>query len=256
MTILSKLLVFLSLLATVSCGPTYYKATMMNVPNFKEKGEAHFATNLGTSNVFYSFHGDVQGAYAVTNHLAIQGNYMIGSDVVRYRTFGFNDVETQRFFSLGEAAIGYFEPLDKSGTFSVFGGYGAGKVSNDVQLAGASSADLSKLFVQSSVGIRDENIEFIGSAKLSALNYTNRKQTLKDQFDIDRFNALSSTIAMLETGLVIRFGGEKVKFQMQGTTALQLVQKPLFMYSPLTLSAGVCFQLNTKTKKEAKKKSK
>ncbi len=244
----SKLLALLSLLATVSCGPTYYKPTVMNIPNFREKDEVHLATNIGTSNFLYSFHGDIQAAYALTNHLAIQANYMRSSDAVSYRNATSDEFDTDRFFSLGECALGYFMPFDKHGTFSIFGGYGAGKVRNNLKLNGECSADLGKLFVQSSMGYRDENIEFIGSIKLAALSYTNRQQTLKQQYDIERFNALNGLIPMIETGWTVRFGSEKVKFQCQATTALELGESPLFQYSILTLSGGICVQLNAKKK--------
>jgi hypothetical protein len=251
----TKTLLLLSLLSTIGCSATYYKPNVMNMPNFKEKNEVFLSANLATSDFFYAFEGDVQAAYAVTKHLGIQGNYMRGSDIVyEYRYQGSDEIK--RFFSCSEAAVGYHTIYSDYLTFSVFGGYGRGRAENEVKNNGKSSADFSKLFIQPSAGFRMENVEFVISAKLASLNYKNSTQSLTEQSRRDNFFALQNTIPVVETGWMMRVGSDKLKFQLQATTATALGPNPLFQYSPLTLSTGFTVQLNTKPESKLKQKSK
>jgi hypothetical protein len=247
-----KMLLFFSLISAVGCStadPIYYKPTTMNIPNFKEKGDLLFATNLALSGSTESVGIDVQGAYAITNHLAVQGSYHRGYDTVEARGGFWNSSQgIKRDFYFGECAIGYFAPLGEHETFSFFGGYSAAKIENDINRNGKSSANFNKWFAQLSLGTKHNVTEFVGSVKLADLNYTNLNQTYGSESDIERFNTLKLGTPMVEMGFLMRAGFDNIKIQFQATTSHLLAPRPLFEYDWLTLSGGICFQFNTKKK--------
>jgi hypothetical protein len=246
-SIFYKTLLAFSFLSTIGCGSAYYKPTSMNIPNFKEKNEFFLAANAHVS----LRGGDVQAAYAVTDHFAVQGNYMknLAEDNSSGGSFlNSYSIKITKEITFGECAIGYFMQRNNFGTFSLFAGYGTGKVSNVIENRGQATADFSKVFVQSSLGFREKYAEFVCSAKLATLEYTNLNHTYTSMDKLDHLNALKNTIPMLEFGTVMRFGGEKIKAQLFLTAATNLGTDKLFQYDLFTIGFGICTQLNTQKK--------
>lgn len=240
-----KIALFLSFFATlIGCSPTYYKVNLINAPNFREKGQTHLAAHIG------GYGAEVQAAYAITDHLAIQGNYEKG-EYVRTTTTStslFSSSTTTKTTStegaLGEFAIGYFKPLNESIAMGLYGGYGSGRVDNNWDFEGASSAKLRKYFLQGTVGTNDENFQVIGSAKLARLNYYDLRQTYTNQGYIDAFNVLKSPLTVVELGAVIRVGFKHVKFQLQGNfISSSTITNPQFQPEALSIGLGICVQL-------------
>jgi hypothetical protein len=244
--LLFRILLLITLMTAVSCSTTtyYYKPTTMILPNFKEKNEVYLSTNFSTDGK------DVQAAYAITNHLTVQGNYQFGSEVVETESgFWSGNKEIKSFFSHGEFAAGYFKPFYKQGVFSILGGYCAGKMDNEIKYRGQSSANFDKWFIQSSVGSRYDVVEMIGSIKIGNLRYTNLNQSYTEVEDIKSLEALKNPIPILETGWLMRAGYEDIKIQFQATTTHLLTEPvPKFKFDWLSLSGGICLQLNTKKK--------
>jgi predicted small lipoprotein YifL len=245
-----KMLLLVSLISAAGCAvadPIYYRTSVMNIPNFKEKSEVNLAINAALPTAI-----NVQAAYAFTNHLAIQGSYQTGSEIEQERGGGFFGGRTQevkRTFSDNEFALGYYTPIFEQSTFSIFGGYSAGKVVNDIKDKGLSSANFNKWFMQSSLGFRDKNVEFIGSIKMGNLKYTNLNQSYTQDEEVKNFEALKNPIPILETGWLMRAGYEDIKIQFQATTTHLLTEPvPKFKFDWLSLSGGICLQLNTKKK--------
>ena len=217
--------------AAMGCSPVYYQPNLMNTPNFREKGEVHLAASVASNG------GDVQAAYAFTNHFAAQINFTKASKTVN----GSNNVAIKG--QLGEVAIGYFGLLSDQLTFGVFGGYGSGKVRNDWGTRGVSLASFNKLFVQPTIGIRIKQLEFIYAIKLANLSYHNQAQNFKEQSFIDDFDALKKPIPVLESGLTFRVGGEHLKFLLQASS-MRLINKSntAFRFEPSSLGFGICLQ--------------
>ena len=252
MSIFCKTLLALGLLLNIGCGSTYYKPTSMNTPNFKEKNELFLAANAHAS----LRGGDVQAAYALTDHFAVQGNYM--KNLAEHNSSGGSflnsySIKITKEITFGECAIGYFMQRNNFGTFSLFAGYGRGKVSNVIENRGQATADFSKVFVQSSLGFREKYAELVCSAKLATLQYTNVNHTYTSTDAINNLNALKNTIPILELGTVMRFGSEKIKGQMFLTGVTKLGGSNLFEYDYFTVGFGICTQLNVirKPKKTA-----
>ena len=133
------------LFTAIGCSPVYYQPNLMNMPNFQQRGEAYFAASLyGNSG------SDFQAAYAFADHFAVQGNFMrdMFKESVLLRISEPN-INVNIKGHLGEFAIGYFNTLERNGTFGFFGGYGSGNIRNDWTTEGASFTSFSKPFIRS-----------------------------------------------------------------------------------------------------------
>ena len=236
--------------AAMGCSPVYYQPNLMNMPNFREKGEVYLAASKSNDG------GDVQAAYAFSNHFAVQANFMKlgregGTSITAGSTTTTNTIVVKGY--LGEAAIGFYSPMGKTATFSLFGGYGLGKISNNWASKGASLANFNKPFIQPTLGLRYNSFELIYSAKLANLTYYNQSEHYNDQDFISDFQALKRPIAILETGGAIRVGWKFLKFQWQVTT-MQLLKAstPSLKYHDTSMDFGVCIQLNSRKEAETK----
>jgi hypothetical protein len=273
-----KTVLFFSFFATlIGCSPVYYKPSLVNAPNFQKKGQtylaAHSSLGLGSSvegfGTTISNHstsiGDIQAAYAFADHFAIQGNYESGDNqqTITYAPFFGTTTPTKKTRTegaLGECAVGYFRPLNESIALGLYGGYGSGWIDNNWNTDGASSAKLSKYFLQGTIGTIGKNakrFEVIGSAKLARLNYYDLRQTYTNQGCIDAFNVLKSPLTVVEFGGVARLGFEHIKFQFQSSfIASSTITNPPFQYDGLSIGLGICVQLggNKNEMKDEKKK--
>jgi len=154
----------LLLLLAASCSPLYVPNTR-NVPLFKESGEfqaAVFATTAGA---------DVQAAYAITDHVAVMGNYSRGS-------LKETSPDYTRKNSFGELGLGYYR-VKRHSRLEVFAGYGIGKgtsynqyyffgLNNDVIATGK----FNRLFLQPSIGTNNKNFNLAFTPRLSWVKYT------------------------------------------------------------------------------------
>jgi hypothetical protein len=238
-TIFVKIVVFFSLFA-IGCSPAYYKPNLMTTPNFREKGEVHLAGHWADAGY------DGEAAYAITNNVFVQGNIMVQSAKGSSSSSSGNQTAYTVKGQLGEVAVGYFVPFKKYGTLSVCGGYGSGYVNNNWAADGASSANISKLFIQPSIGIRRKHFDLVVSAKLANLTYSNLSQNYTQQSFITEFNALKSSIPIFESATVLRFGSENVKVQLSASSVSLLKYNESFRYEGSSVGLGVCVQLNPK----------
>lgn len=237
-TIFIKTVAFFSLF-TIGCSPAYYKPNLMTTPNFREKGEVHLAAHWADAGY------DGEAAYAITNNVFVQGNIMFQSAKGSSSGNG-NQVAYTVKGQLGEVAVGYFMPVNKYGTLSVCGGYGSGYVNNNWAADGASSANMSKLFIQPSIGIRRKHFDLIVSAKLANLTYSNLSQNYKQQTFVEQFNVLKSPIPILESATVLRVGSENIKVQLSFASMSLLKRNQSFRYEGSSVGLGLCVQFNPK----------
>ena len=237
-----KIVVFFSLFA-IGCSPAYYKPNLMTTPNFREKGEVHLAGHWADAGY------DVEAAYAITNNIFVQGSIMVQSAKGSSSSSSSGSSNQTAYTvkgQLGEVAVGYFMPVKKYGTLSVCGGYGSGYVNNNWATDGTSSANISKLFIQPSIGVRRKRFDLILSAKLANLTYSNLSQNYKQQSFVEQFNALKSPIPIFESATVLRFGSENIKVQLSASSVSLLKRNESFRYEGSSLGLGLCVQLNPK----------
>jgi hypothetical protein len=234
-----KMLLFFSLISAVGCSPVYYKPNLMNVPNFCNKDEAFLVANL------CDVGSEVQAAYAVTDHIGVQVNYATFSNKKTTETTQNTSPQNVTTGLLTEGAIGYYEPFGEGFAFGIYAGYGVGNVQNNWNTQGSSSANLSKIFIQPTLGLKAKYFEWVISAKLANLTYSNLKHNYTNVEFINQFNLLKDPIPVWETAGIVRFGGKHVKLQLQTVIASTLNStKPQFSMEGSSLGVGLCVQLN------------
>jgi len=155
----------LLLLLAASCSPIYVPNTR-NVPLFKEGGEfqaAAYATTAGA---------DAQLGYALTDHIAVTGNYSWGS---KKET---TPKDFTRKNSYAEAGLGFYN-AKRSVRVELFAGYGVGKgtahdqyyffgLNNDVVATGK----YNRIFIQPSIGTNNRNFNIAFTPRFSMVKFT------------------------------------------------------------------------------------
>jgi len=170
-----------------SCTPLYYP-NKLNVPLMTNKGE-------GQGNIAYGFNGlDLQGAYAVTENIAIMGNfsYMEKSD------------HSHRF---GELGAGYYTKLSEVGRFEVFGGYGYGTAETYYDNLNYAKGLYHRIFLQPTIGFTSKIVDgglslrpvFVSFPKISGTTFTS-----------DNLNLL-----FIEPAFTLKIGYKNVKSVIQ-----------------------------------------
>lgn len=149
-----------------SCTSPSYVVNSRNVPQFGEAKE--FSAVAGLSAVG----GEVQTAYAITNHLAVMGNtYVVSVNDQRIEPF----LRRKHFF--GEAGIGYFAKNEVA-RFEVFGGYGIGHDVGrnnygflDLDDYAIVTSDYQRIFIQPSISTNEKKVNFSLTARVTGVRF-------------------------------------------------------------------------------------
>lgn len=220
--------------------PRYVNAPMAaNAPVLQKKGDskvaAYYASNFGNSNqVFGNNYNksrgyDLQTAYAITNHWALQANYAYRSE----KNGGFNQgsfdssVITYKRKS-GDIGVGYFTQMgNKNNIFQVFAGGGKGTYKlKDGGTTGGSiynrfhDGDINKFYVQPGFILAGSNLSFAFASRFSFINYK-KIRTNYSQVEQQSFNLLgleNKTLSFWEPALIFNFGFESLhhlRFELQ-----------------------------------------
>lgn len=217
---LQKNFSFLIAVVVLASCKTAYKPNMQNVPLFREKGEFR-----GTIN-----NNNLQGAYAVTDKIGVMVNGYYNpskfttssGDIDSTGTTIDSEIKTSRF--LVEGGVGYYKPISDAGVFEVYGGAGYGKIKFDEKyksFAGDNntfSANMIRFFVQPSIGLTKENIDFAFSTRIAAVkfggvdtvNYSVSKLQFYNIYNIDQ-----QMFFFIEPGVTLRVGPKWAKFHVQ-----------------------------------------
>ena len=240
------------IILNTSCVHYYYAPSSNNVPLFKEKGEARIQAQYTST----AGQGDdaadgfeIQTAYAVSNHTALQLNF-------------FHAAENDQDYGSGsgnyiEAACGYFNPFGKNKwVFETYAGLGTGSVTNIFKntinyTTEQAKTSVTKFFVQPSVGFTTKYFDAALSSKFSLVNLGLNNSTLSEennQADYAYTESLRNgkSYFFWEPGLMIRGGFEHVKVVIQLTeTILSDDTQPI---SSGSLSLGLLIPFNIKSK--------
>jgi hypothetical protein len=246
------------LLFFTSCyTPRYlYSPSAQNIPVLVNKGDsklaAYLSSNLSSKKNNYNRINesknrgfDLQGAYAFSNHFAVQASY-------------FNRVESNNGFkdggnldsafinykrNLTEAGFGYFVPLndDNEAMFQVFAGAGKGKFSftdNGKDEAGNDysrihEATITKWYIQPALMLRSEdNFAFSFSSRCSFINYSHIKTnyTPAELMYYKLADLANGSTVFWEPALTTIFGFKKlpgIQFESQVETSIRLTNRYL-----------------------------
>jgi len=144
------------------CVPVYVP-NVRNAPLFTKAGEFQGAVMYGTSDL------DLQGAVAVTNNIALMGNYSYGDRNTDSVTQ--NDYHKHQFY---EGALGFYKN-DKDVCFEIFAGYGQGEASSygDHYIFGGgrelARGKFKRIFFQPSFGLNKKIVHIAFSPRFPVL---------------------------------------------------------------------------------------
>jgi len=235
-----------------SCIHYYYAPGGNNVPLFKEKNEARIQVQYSTvgiradgSDVIDGF--EIQSAYAVGKHTALQLNYFhAGDNEPGYGSGNGNYIE---------AAGGYFKPLHNNNwIFETYAGIGTGSVNSIFETEHSSETartSVAKFFIQPSFGYSRNHFDVAFSSKFSLVNFGVRSSSVTQEKNPADFNYIESfkngrSYFWWEPGLMIRGGFKQVKAFVQATYSIHSDETLPFCNANYSIGIIVPFKIKSK----------
>jgi hypothetical protein len=242
------MLAFVLAISNSSCVHYYYAPNTNNVPLFKEKNEgriqASFASTATQNDIEDANGFELQSAYAIGNHTALQFNLFNASET---------EDEGSGSGTYVEAACGYFKPLGvhHHWVFETYGGFGYGGVKNEFGGGVIAKTSILKFFAQPSFGFTSKYFDMAFSSKLSlaSLGYISSdisKDTNPLDYDYVESLRRGKSYFLWEPGLMLRGGFKNVKLSLQLTEAVFDENK--LPFSDATAAIGLIINLNPKPK--------
>ena len=224
-------IIFISSLGLFSCRtPRYVNApAAVNAPDLQKAGDnklgAYYSSNFGNKKLDDGFTQnkskgyDLQAAYAITNHWALQASYFKRNEKSE------NEVNRGSLFyssllynrKSADAGIGYFTKLGNSSRnfFQVFAGGGTGKYEiKDISERDSISynlfhtADVNKFYIQPAFIFSFDNVSMGLVSRFSFVNYkkveTNYSEAQQLSFNLDGLE--KRTLSFWEPAFVINAG--------------------------------------------------
>ncbi len=216
---------------------------------FKRAEEYRFSAATGGGETINNI--DLQGAYSITNNIAVMANYMNAKA-------GNKSEESWGEGGYFESAVGYYKPVLKYGVVELFGGVGFSNqyheytarnnlinTSNPVSNGIATFSDLSfnKIFIQPSIGFNNKNFDIAYTPSISRINFHKVSHNIyneENEYSIVQEIANNKTAYLLEDAVTIRAGWKYLKLQLQFQNVRQL-SKPEFQFEKSTGSLGLMF---------------
>jgi len=201
----------LAVLIASGCAPKYYAPDTHNVPLLTRARDFSGVLAVGDSR------GELQGAYAVTDRVAVMANAAV------FDQSDDADGDGGRGGIL-EIGVGYLAPLGERFQLGVFGLLGGGDVENHFPstvagnpgTTGSLEATLARFGVQPALSYRSTYFEAAASARIVSLRYSDVTGSLvfggEDQVQLLRSQPNHT---LLEPALTVRGGFETVKLQLQ-----------------------------------------
>lgn len=249
--------VMLLLLCLQSCVHYYYGPNSNNIPLLKKKGGLNISAALATSSE--SSGCELQSSYAFTKHLGAMANFYSASGKYKFSTTNsdnwlFGGTYKQRGSgNYREGGIGYFTNVSSPNIiFEIYGGAGAGSVTNNYSFMQSSKVSAQKWFLQPSIGytIDGSGLEFALASRFSSVRLKTTQNTVqKDNpaySDLAEIN-MKTDHFFWEPGCMIRGGSKKVKFQLQYTYSKEN-QNHSYLTQHGIFSFGMLFSFSTAKK--------
>lgn len=228
-----------------------YTPNMQNVPLMQEKNEVK--ATVGPS--------DLQAAYAVTENVGVMLNGQYKKPTWTW-TAGNTAYKYESRKTLVEAGAGYSMKLGASGIFETYGGAGIGKVTYNRSYSDTSggpttttdryTASTTRFFIQPSVGVTNENVDFAFSTRIVGLKFSNIDTAGYTQdilLEEDLSNLNKPLYTFFEPALTLRVGYKYVKFHLQAIYSIKLNQDRL-NYLPFSINFGAHINIAPRFKSE------
>jgi len=219
-----------------SCSPKFYSPNTQNVPLISEKGETNLTLSGNGNQV------EFQGAYGITENIAIQAN---GGLFIPVNLDNGNG-GSGKFIEIGG---GYFNPISKNWVFETYGILGIGSfenhlptTKNDYPLTnGDISANILRVGVQPNFGYKSKYFSAAVSSRFVNLFYNNIKGNLKfeNKNQQDYLNENSSNF-LVEPAITLKGGFERLKLQVQYGYSINLSNNDFKQDKPY-ITLGVNF---------------
>jgi hypothetical protein len=232
--------IFCALALTIlftQCSPVYVPNSR-NTPLFTKAGEAQGAVLFGTSGL------DFQGAVAVTNNIAIMGNYSYGNRNTDTLNNDINNYHKHKFY---EGALGYYRN-DRDFCFEVFVGYGQGEGTSygNYSFSSSSSKDqlatgkYTRIFFQPSFGFNKKVVHVAFTPRFSWVDFS--------QFYSVRTTTVSvnpEPVLFFEPAVTAKFNFIDNRFfgTVQGGLTTPLSGTVVFDYEHFIFSTGLGFRI-------------
>jgi hypothetical protein len=245
--------VVLSSVLFSSCRARFYTPNRHPVPLFRNAGDMYFDAS---TNMFNK--GDVTAGAAISKNIAAYAGIAVAGQNFGSDTGGMNSFKYRG--NMLNVGLGYFINQDQSENFrfEIFGDYGNGNFKNTVSGQDNTffNGRYQRIGIMPTFGYRSsDNMFAVGySARFSQIRFYNEKldNPIFWSEDLKRYNSKPS-YALLEHALSFRFGGEKLKFQIQmagyqGINAAEITDAiPHFNFA---LMAGAVFEINAPLNKK------
>jgi hypothetical protein len=248
-----------------------YSPAAHNVPVLLKKTDSKLAINLSTGTFGKTRANsivkesknrgiDIQGAYALTDHFALQASYYHRTETNEgdYNAGNLDSVVLQYTRNMAEFGVGYSKPLanNKRAILQVFAGVGFGKFGftdigrdeNNVYHNKYHQANVTKLYLQPSIIIRSRaNYAASLSSRFSVIYFYNI-HTDYTAVDLDNYklDSLQGHPRLFwEPAVINTFGFRKIPgLQVEVQAGLSLLESRLFIdYRSFNFSAGVLFDI-------------
>ena len=233
-------LFFIPFFLLVSCAPNFHIFNSTNAPCINEKGQTN-------ANLFAGLdHGEAQLAFSPLNHLGIMSNsYWTSKSSLSYGT------------NLIEGAIGTYFDLGEDWNIDFYGGAGYGERAYKADPSSKlpltylklNTYDIqtyySKYFLQSSVFLKDENLEYSFSLQTTVFNFDNvhfyEEMASSNQNPLGKtfnYNFNNKNAINFNTAFTLKYGFRNLKFIAQVANNFRLYN-PFF--SELRVDAQIPF---------------
>jgi hypothetical protein len=219
---LNILILFCLCMANISCVHYYYAPSSNNVPLFKEKNEVRIQAQYSSDVSEGGLRGfEVQTAYAVSNHAAVQLNV--------YSAKQKDDGYGSGNGTYVEAAGGYYKPLfNNHCVFETYSGFGLGSVNNIYRvnsyrgLNEEAKTSVFKFFIQPSFGYSNHYFAAALSSKFSLVNFNVKSSTVSKENHGSDYNEIEfirngKSYVYWEPGVMIRAGCKNFQIISQAT---------------------------------------
>lgn len=213
------------MLSASSCVHYYYAPNSNNVPLFKEKNEARIQAQYSTVGIDLEDMIDgfeLQTAYAVGNHTAVQLNFSsVAHSEQNYGSGNGNYIE---------AAAGYFNPSEnKHWVFETYAGLGRGSVKSiygEQYNSQTAKTYFNKFFVQPSLGFTSDYFSMAFSSKFSLVKFGVTSSSLSKEREATDYEYIESfkkgkSYFWWEPGIMFRAGSKDVQAISQITWSMQ-----------------------------------
>ncbi len=201
-TILAPLVILLS----GACGTTLYIPNTVNTPLLEKKNDFKVVNGFVSNAPEIDY--DLQGSYAVSDHLAVMANFNFMNSSIEERENHHNLVEG------GVGAYASFWPNRRGvhvGRLELFGGIGQGWARDQEDALNLFTGAYQRYFLQPGFGIRTRILDFTLGGRLSKVHFSRFRQTSGGQLFPER----NFGFGTYEPVFTVALGFKQVRFYMQ-----------------------------------------